>query len=42
MLKGRIAPEGYENLVFATRNNKPTQQFLVQEYGANYQKDSER
>ena len=30
-LKGKVAPEGYENLVFVTRNNKPTQQFLVQE-----------
>lgn len=30
-LKGKIAPEGYEDLVFVTRNNKPTQQFLVQE-----------
>lgn len=29
--KGKIAPEGYEDLVFVTRNNKPTQQFLVQE-----------
>lgn len=31
VFKGKIAPEGYENLVFITRNNKPTQQFLVQE-----------
>lgn len=29
--KGKIAPEGYEHLVFITKNNKPTQQFLVQE-----------
>ncbi len=30
-LKGIKAPEGYEDLVFVTRNNKPTQQFLVQQ-----------
>ena len=30
-LKGRKAPEGYEDLVFVTRNNRPTQQFIVQE-----------
>lgn len=30
-IQGKIAPEGYENLVFVTKNNKPTQQFLVQE-----------
>ena len=30
-LKGKIAPEGFEDLVFVTRNNRPTQQFLVQE-----------
>lgn len=31
ILKGKVAPKGYENLVFVTRNNKPTQQFIVQE-----------
>lgn len=31
LLKGKKAPEGYENLVFFTKNNKPTQQFLIQE-----------
>lgn len=31
LFKGKIAPEGYENLVFVTKNNRPTQQFLVQE-----------
>lgn len=31
VFKGKVAPEGYENLVFVTKNNKPTQQFLVQE-----------
>lgn len=31
LFKGKTAPEGYEHLVFVTRNNKPTQQFLVQE-----------
>ncbi len=30
-LKGRMAPEEYENLVFVTKNNRPTQQFIVQE-----------
>lgn len=30
-LNGKIAPEGFEDLVFVTRNNRPTQQFLVQE-----------
>ena len=30
-LKSRKAPEGYEDLVFVTRNNRPTQQFIVQE-----------
>ena len=29
-LKGRKAPEGYEDLVFVTKNNRPTQQFIVQ------------
>lgn len=31
VFKGKVAPEGFENLVFVTKNNKPTQQFLVQE-----------
>lgn len=31
LLKGKVSPNGYENLVFITKNNKPTQQFLVQE-----------
>lgn len=30
-LKGKIAPKEYEDLVFVTKNNNPTQQFLVQE-----------
>lgn len=30
-LKGKVAPEGFEDLVFVTRNNRPIQQFLVQE-----------
>ncbi len=30
-LKWKTAPAGCENLVFVTRNNRPTQQFLVQE-----------
>ena len=30
-LKGLKAPEGYENLVFVTKNNRPTQQFIVEE-----------
>lgn len=30
-LKGRKVPEEYENLVFVTKNNRPTQQFIVQE-----------
>lgn len=30
-LKGRKAPEGYEDLVFVTKNNRPTQQFIVQQ-----------
>lgn len=29
LLKGKVAPEGFEDLVFVTRNNRPTQQFLV-------------
>lgn len=28
-LKGRKAPEGYGDLVFVTKNNRPTQQFIV-------------
>ncbi len=28
-LKGRKAPEEYENLVFVTKNSRPTQQFTV-------------
>lgn len=31
IFKGKTPLEGYENLVFVTRNNRPTQQFLVQE-----------
>lgn len=31
VLKGKQAPEEYRNLVFITKNNQPTQQFLVQE-----------
>lgn len=31
IFKGKIPLEGYENLVFVTRNNRPTQQFLIQE-----------
>lgn len=31
IFKGKEALDGYENLVFVTRNNKPVQQFLVQE-----------
>ena len=30
-LKGLMAPEGFENLVFVTKNNRPTQQFIVEE-----------
>ena len=30
-LKGLQASEGYENLVFVTKNNRPTQQFIVEE-----------
>lgn len=29
VLKGRVAPKEYENLVFVTKNNQPTQQFLI-------------
>lgn len=29
--KGKIAEEQYRDLVFVTKNNKPTQQFLIQE-----------
>lgn len=31
IFKGKITLEGYENLVFVTRNNRATQQFLVRE-----------
>lgn len=31
LLKGKRAEAEYENLVFVTRNNRPTQQFIVQE-----------
>lgn len=31
IFKGKIPLEGYENLVFVTKNNRPTQQFLIQE-----------
>ena len=30
-LKSKKAPEEYENLVFVTKNNRPTQQFIVLE-----------
>ena len=30
-MKGLKAPEGFANLVFVTKNNKPTQQFIVEE-----------
>lgn len=29
--KGKVAPEEYKNLLFVTKNNQPTQQFIVQE-----------
>lgn len=29
VLKGKTAPKEYENLVFVTKNNQPTQQFLL-------------
>ena len=29
--KGKVAPEEYKNMVFVTKNNQPTQQFIVQE-----------
>ena len=29
VLKGKAAPKEYENLVFVTKNNQPTQQFLI-------------
>ena len=29
--KGKVASEEYKNLVFVTKNNRPTQQFIVQE-----------
>lgn len=31
IFKGKIAEEQYQDLVFITKNNKPTQQFLIQE-----------
>lgn len=31
IFSGKMAPKEYENLIFITRNNQPTQQFLVQE-----------
>lgn len=31
LLKGKQAPEEYKDLVFVTKNNRPTQQFIVQE-----------
>lgn len=31
ILSGKVAMEGYENLVFVTKNNQPTQLFLVKE-----------
>ena len=31
IFKGKIAEEQYQDLVFVTKNNKPTQQFLIQE-----------
>ena len=31
VFRGKIAPEGYENLVFVTKNNKPTQESIVEE-----------
>lgn len=31
IFKGKTPLEGYEDLVFVTRNNRPTQQFLIQE-----------
>ena len=31
VLKGKIAPKGYENLVFTTKNNRPTQVFLIKQ-----------
>lgn len=31
VFRGKVALEGYEDLVFVTKNNQPTQQFLVQE-----------
>lgn len=30
-MSGKIADEGFEELVFATKNNKPSQHFLVQQ-----------
>lgn len=31
VLKGKVAPQEYKNLVFVTRNNQPTQLFLIRE-----------
>ena len=31
VFKGKVAPDEYEDLVFITKNNNPTQQFVVQE-----------
>lgn len=31
IFEGKEAPEGYENLVFVTKNNQPTQLFLIKE-----------
>lgn len=31
VLKGKIASKGYENLVFTTKNNRPTQVFLIKQ-----------
>lgn len=31
VIKGKIAPKEYKNLVFVTKNNRPTQQFLIKE-----------
>ncbi len=31
LLKGKVAPVEYKDLVFVTKNNQPTQQFIIQE-----------
>lgn len=31
VFRGKVAPDEYKDLVFITKNNKPTQQFVVQE-----------